>query len=200
MVTIGSRNIHRNGAALAAIAGIGALIAGCSAVARPASIANVSGTRAGGIAVTCEPNQRAIVHQLVANGVSQPQVECVSVAPMIPGAAVATEGATGASGYQTIGYTQAPLDNTRLVPTAYAARDVVTPSAAPRRASYQRATQRLIAARPARSVKKSAIIIGSSAAVGAGIGAAAGGKKGAGIGALIGGGGAALWDQITRHK
>ena len=53
---------------------------------------------------------------------------------------------------------------------------------------------------PKRSVKKSAIIIGSSAGVGAGIGAAVGGKKGAGIGALIGGGGAALWDQITRRQ
>jgi hypothetical protein len=54
--------------------------------------------------------------------------------------------------------------------------------------------------RPTRSVKKSAIIIGSSAGVGAGVGAAIGGKKGAGIGALIGGGSAAVWDQITRRK
>ena len=50
-----------------------------------------------------------------------------------------------------------------------------------------------------RSVKKSAAIIGSSAAVGAGIGALAKGKKGALIGAAIGGGGAAIWDQITRR-
>jgi hypothetical protein len=49
-------------------------------------------------------------------------------------------------------------------------------------------------------VKKSAIIIGSSAGAGAGLGAAIGGKKGAAIGAIIGGGGATLWDQITRHK
>jgi hypothetical protein len=49
-------------------------------------------------------------------------------------------------------------------------------------------------------VKKSAIIIGSSAGVGAGVGAAVGGKKGALIGAAIGGGGAAIWDQITRRK
>ncbi len=53
--------------------------------------------------------------------------------------------------------------------------------------------------RQTRSVKKSAIIIGSSAGVGAGVGAAIGGKKGALIGAAIGGGGAALWDQITRR-
>jgi hypothetical protein len=49
-------------------------------------------------------------------------------------------------------------------------------------------------------VKKSAIIIGSSAGVGAGVGAAVGGKKGALIGAAIGGGGAAIWDQITRRN
>ena len=52
----------------------------------------------------------------------------------------------------------------------------------------------------ARSVKKSAVIIGSSAGVGAGVGAAVGGKKGALIGATIGGGGAAIWDQVTRRK
>jgi hypothetical protein len=51
-----------------------------------------------------------------------------------------------------------------------------------------------------RTVKKSAIIIGSSSGVGAGVGAAVGGKKGALIGAVIGGGGAALWDQVTRRK
>jgi uncharacterized protein YcfJ len=51
-----------------------------------------------------------------------------------------------------------------------------------------------------RSVAKSAIIIGSSAGVGAGVGAAAGGKKGALIGAAIAGGGATIWDQVTRRK
>jgi hypothetical protein len=75
---------------------------------------------------------------------------------------------------------------------------VVTREVAPR-ASYQRA-ERVVVRQPKRSVKKSAIIIGSSAGVGAGIGAAVGGKKGAGIGALLGGGGAALWDQMTRRK
>lgn len=50
-----------------------------------------------------------------------------------------------------------------------------------------------------RSVKKNAVIIGSSAAVGAGVGALAKGKKGALIGAAVGGGGAAIWDQITRR-
>jgi hypothetical protein len=49
-------------------------------------------------------------------------------------------------------------------------------------------------------VKKSAIIIGSSAGIGAGVGAAVSGKKGALIGAAIGGGGAAIWDQMTRRN
>jgi hypothetical protein len=53
---------------------------------------------------------------------------------------------------------------------------------------------------PKRSVQKSAIIIGSSAGVGAGVGAAMGGKKGALIGAAIGGGGATVWDQVTRRR
>ena len=40
----------------------------------------------------------------------------------------------------------------------------------------------------------------NSNAAGIGVGAAVGGKKGALIGAAIGGGGAAIWDQITRRK
>src|SRR5690242_14830402 len=118
MVTIGSQNIRRRGAALAAIAGIGALIAGCSAVTRPESTANVSGARDGGVAVTCEPNQRAIVRQLIVNGASQPQVDCVSIAGFAPAPGAAAYGAS-AAGYQTIGYTQAPLENTRLLRTVY---------------------------------------------------------------------------------
>jgi len=72
--------------------------------------------------------------------------------------------------------------------------------AVPARIAYQRAPERRVISRPKRSVGTSALIIGGSAAGGAGIGALIGGKKGAGIGALAGGGAAALWDQITRHK
>jgi uncharacterized membrane protein len=53
---------------------------------------------------------------------------------------------------------------------------------------------------PVRSTKKSAVIIGSSAGAAAGIGAVIGGKKGALIGAVLGGGGATVWDQITRRR
>jgi hypothetical protein len=55
--------------------------------------------------------------------------------------------------------------------------------------------------RPARRTwQKSAVIIGSAAGIGAGVGAATKGKKGALIGAAIGGGAATVWDQLTRRQ
>jgi hypothetical protein len=192
------QNIRQKGAALAAVVGLGALLAGCSReVSGTAFGTNVAGAP---VAVACEPNQRAVVRQVPVNGVLQAQVQCESVA----GASVTGFGTPVAyqPGFQPVGYNgyataPAPLDNTRIVRTAYP-QQVVTREAAPRRVSYQRAPERSY--RQPRSIKKSAVIIGSSAGIGAGIGAAVGGKKGAGIGALIGGGGAALWDQITRRK
>src|SRR4029079_17701159 len=97
------------------------------------------------------------------------------------------------------GYPAQTVEPARVVRTVYPS-ETVTREAAPRAAGYQRAPERVSVRQPTRSVKKSAIIIGSSAGVAAGIGAAVGGKKGAGIGAIVGGGGAALWDQITRRK
>src|SRR5437764_1062793 len=77
MVTRGWQNIRGKGAAVAAVAGIGALLAGCSTIGRPESTASL-GTRESGIAVTCEPNQRALVRQVLVNGTPQSQVECTS--------------------------------------------------------------------------------------------------------------------------
>ena len=156
------------------------------------------------MSVTCEPNQRAIVRQVAVAGAMQAQVACESVA-----AVVGTSGsfdAVAPVAYQPVAAapdrfvaSAAPAGDARLVRTSYPATRVVSTEAAPERVVYQRAPERVVH-QPKRSVKKSAVIIGSSAGVGAGIGAAVGGKKGAGIGALIGGGGAALWDQITRRK
>jgi hypothetical protein len=112
-------------------------------------------------------------------------------------APIGTSGSFG--GTAPVAYAPAPLENTRLVRTAYP-QEVVRREAAPRVVSYQPAVERVAVRQPKRSVKKSAIIIGSSAGVGAAVGAAVKGKKGAGIGALIGGGGAAIWDQITRRR
>jgi hypothetical protein len=200
-------NIRRKATAAAGVIGLGALLVGCSREAA------VNGTQLAGavgapLAVSCEPNQRAVVRQVAVNGALQAQVQCESVgSAFAPAGTTGTFGTTVPAAYGqapiaqpiSYGYPQAaPLENTRIVRTAYP-QEVVTRPAPRRVVSYQPA-ERVVVRQPKRSVKKSAIIIGSSAGVGAGIGAAVGGKKGAGIGALIGGGGAAVWDQITRRK
>jgi hypothetical protein len=201
------QNIRQKGTAVAAVVGLGALLAGCGANTVPGTQAQAFGAQgaAAPFAVSCEPNQRAIVRQAAVNGVMQPQVQCESVGGASAFAPTGTSGVYGAAapvayqpGFQPVSYV--PGEPARIVRTVYP-QEVVTREAAPRRVtSYQRAPERIVVRQPKRSVKKSAIIIGSSAGVGAGIGAAVGGKKGAGLGALIGGGGAALWDQLTRHR
>jgi hypothetical protein len=142
-----------------------------------------NGTPADGqVLVTCEPNQRTLIRQEHIGGRTVARVECVSV-PGVPAA---------------YGYAPAVM-TTGGVYDPTVARTPVYTEPAPRvvrqtRTVYERAPAR------GRSVKKSAIIIGSSAGVGAGVGAAVGGKKGALIGAAIGGGSAAIWDQVTRDK
>ena len=206
------QNIRQKSAAAVAVAGLGALLVGCSRDGLNG--AQIAGAPAAApLAVSCEPNQRAVVRQVAVNGAFQSQVQCESVMPsaFAPAGTTGTFGATpvayapGAgyqAGYQPVAYNGgyvpvAATEPARIVRTAYPQEAVVVREAAPRRVVTQRVER---VSQPKRSVKKSAIIIGSSAGVGAAIGAAAGGKKGAGIGALIGGGGAAVWDQITRRK
>ena len=155
------------------------------------------------VLVSCEPHQRTLVRQVVVNGAAVSQVECVAVgqtAAYAPnGMAAPVPASYSASPYplaqpvaQQPAYT--PLPDAQVVPATY-------PVAAPARPVRTR--QVVYDERPVsrtRSVKKSAIIIGSSAGIGAGVGAAVSGKKGALIGAAIGGGGAAIWDQMTRRK
>ena len=208
--------IRRKGAAAAASIGLGALVvAGCSRETAPGGAQLTAAAAAAPVSVACEPQQRAVVRQVVVNGSLQSQVQCESAfapAGSFGGAApvayaqvpsVPVSYAQPVSYAPPVSYAQpvayAPIDNTRLVRTAYP-QQVVTREAAPATVRYQPAPERVVVRQPKRTVKKSAIIIGSSAGVGAGIGAAVGGKKGAGIGALVGGGGAAIWDQITRRK
>jgi hypothetical protein len=54
------------------------------------------------------------------------------------------------------------------------------------------------AGEPKRDWKKTAMVIGGSAAAGAGVGAIAGGKKGAAIGAAIGGGAGTLYEVFKK--
>ena len=152
------------------------------------------------VLVSCEPHQRTLVRPVVVNGATVSQVECVAVG-------------------QTTAYAQNQLAaavpvsyNRTAYPAAAAARPVntelgdaqIVPVSSPSTVARPVRTQQVVydeqPVRRTRSVKKSAVIIGSSAGVGAGVGAAVGGKKGALIGAAIGGGGAAIWDQVTRRK
>ena len=148
------------------------------------------------VVVSCEPHQRTLVRPVVVNGQALSQVECV--------AANGQQAAAYAQAAQAVpaGYYAAPQ---QVQPVVYEdlapARVVATPV---RTVARPVRTRQVVYDEPVRvqkkrSVKKSVAIIGGSAAAGAGIGALAGGKKGALIGAAIGGGGAAVWDQITRR-
>jgi len=89
-----------------------------------------------------------------------------------------------------------------VVPQAgpqYASQTVAAPQPVARRAVSQRTYSSDGVVKSQRTWQKSAMLIGGSAAGGAGVGALIGGKKGAGVGALIGGGAATLFDQAQRH-
>lgn len=88
-------------------------------------------------------------------------------------------------------------------PQFVSSRPAVRTSAAPRRTVYQSAApaqaERVVYEEaPQRTWQKTAMIIGGSAASGAGVGAIMGGKKGALIGAAIGGGAATIYESAKR--
>ena len=191
----------------AGVAGLGALVFtyGCGASQNAAGVraqeltAGQAGTP---VVVSCEPHQRTLVRPAIVNGAQVSQVECVAADPA----------ASHTQAYAPTQFAQPAA----AVPVAYTqparvARPVVYEDLEPARVirTSRPSTARAIPARQViyeepirktRSVKKSAVIIGSSAGVGAAVGAAVKGKKGALIGAAIGGGGAAIWDQVTRRK
>ena len=154
------------------------------------------------VVVSCEPHQRTLVRPVVVNGATVSQVECVAADPQAARHDAAPRLTRSRAG-------RAQPRRSATPPRVPRRSSTTTPRGRTRRphrvapaASDPDAPGGLPGAgrRKSRSVKKSAAIIGSSAAVGAGIGALAKGKKGALIGAAIGGGGAAVWDQITRRE
>src|SRR5215207_3973867 len=180
--------------ASAAAVGVTALAftVGCN-TAPPASTALAQqpiAQNAAPVVVNCEPQQRAVVRPALVNGVAMSQVDCVAAAPV----------AQPVSYAQPVGYRPAA---SRVQPVYSDLGDAQIVPVSAREVRPVRTNQVVYDERPVRktrSVTKSAIIIGSSAGAGAGVGAAVGGKKGALIGAAIGGGGAAIWDQVTRRK
>jgi hypothetical protein len=186
--------------------GLGALLftVGCGAspngvVSAAPSAAAQPGTP---VVVSCEPNQRTLVRPTVVNGVALSQVECVTTGEV---AFAPTQGMQSPAA-MPVSYVVAPravrsadLGDTRIIPAQPSYPVTAARPVAARQVVYDN-DRPVRVERRGRSVKKSAIIIGSSAGVGAGVGAAVGGKKGALIGAVVGGGGATLWDQITRRR
>lgn len=178
-------------AAVIAAAAVGA--AACGAANQAGTVSAAAAGQAGaavplGMAVTCGPGQRAIVRPQLIDGQPVTAVECAAAGTSVAAAARPASGA-----WQPYG--------------GGADADVPAPSSASlaaRPASYRVdgdvLTYQPRARRPVRTVQKSTLIIGSSAGIGAGVGAAVGGKRGALIGAAIGGGGATLWDQVTRRR
>jgi len=143
-----------------------------------------------GLAVECEPGQRAIVRTARR---SASTVACVTdpravstttpVSPVVyPPAALTTGVVTVADGSDRPHARPAVLTG----PT-----EVYVPRA--------RTAAREVAA-PKRSVQKSVAIIAGSTAVGAVAGGLVKGTKGAVVGGLLGGGAATVWDQVTRRQ
>ncbi len=81
-------------------------------------------------------------------------------------------------------------------------RAAVRTVAAPRQTVYRSAEPRIVSqtvdTRPQRSKTKTALVIGGSAASGAGLGGLFGGKKGALVGAALGGGAASIYEATRR--
>jgi hypothetical protein len=157
-----------------------------------ANTGTVGAAAVGPLLVACQPDQRALVRQAFVNGQPVAQVECVGAGLAGP----TYEAPFVRPGYSAFYGPESPVSDVRVVPVSQTIVREPVRRVADRRVVYDRVPER----RTGRSVKKSAIIIGSSAGVGAGVGAAVGGKKGALIGAAIGGGSAAIWDQVTRDR
>jgi hypothetical protein len=189
-----SRAAH-GGALVAVLAGVTAC-APANQNAQPATVAQSSP-----VLLSCPAGLQPLLRQTVVNGALVPQVECVTApAPSVPVAApVQAPPYAQAPGYAAPAYAPAPAVYTPVAAPAAVPVSYQTPVRRPsaRRAVYS--ADDVVEYKRPRSWKKSAVIIGSAAGIGAGVGGATKGKKGALIGAAIGGGAAALWDQVTRR-
>lgn len=194
-------SLARAGALVVALAGVSACAPG-SSIAPSAS----QQASAAPVLLSCPTGQQPLLRQVLVNGAPVSQVECVAASAAMPGTGVTAPVPMAPA---PLAYATAPTPMVPMGASLAPAAPYVVPSAqdrggyaAPppaRRVVYADDVVEYRPAKKGRSVKKSLLIIGSSAGVGAGVGAATGGKKGALIGAAIGGGAATVWDQVTRR-
>jgi hypothetical protein len=95
-----------------------------------------------------------------------------------------------------LGYTVTPQPSAAPLVVRQSARARVYRTAVP---AQERVVVRETEASPQRSWAKTAMIVGGSAASGAGVGGLMGGKKGALVGAAIGGGAASIYEATRRR-
>jgi hypothetical protein len=146
------------------------------------------------VLVDCADGQRALVRHVSVAGQTVAQVQCVGQ-PMTM------------NNFDETSMAAAPAYNTARAYPVSMSRPASYSAPAPARtrtaASRQPVAYRTAPAEPVhtgRSWKKSALIIGGSAAGGAGIGAIVGGKGGAIKGAVLGGVAGTVYDIATRNK
>lgn len=140
--------------------------------------------------VECEPGQRAVV--TTAATPAAPRVSCVTDARpvgLVQGAPAFAASSTVRPEVLTVADAPYPAARPAVITQPV---EVYRPRSRP--------VSRGEAAPPKRTWERSAVIIGSSAAIGATVGGLAKGKKGALIGGIVGGGAATVWDQVTRRR
>jgi hypothetical protein len=130
--------------------------------------------------VNCGEGRQALVRP-VAAGQRISQVECVAAPAAIP------------QSYGLVPAVQTFAQPQPVVERVVYREPVVTRSAAP-------VSRTTVVRKDGRTWKKSALIVGGSAAGGAGLGAIMGGKSGAKKGAVIGGVGGLVYDLATRNR
>ena len=148
------------------------------------------------VLVDCADGQRALVKHASVGGQTVAQVQCVGEAS---GTANAFDEMSTAAAPAYTTPRAYPVSMSR--PAAYSApAPVRTRTVAAREpVVYRTASSERVTHTP-RSWKKSALIIGGSAAGGAGLGAIVGGKSGAVKGAVLGGIAGTVYDIATRNK
>jgi hypothetical protein len=150
----------------------------------------------GPVLVNCGEGYKALVRPVAVAGQQASQVDCVATAPTLPVTVDAWgQPVTYAHPAQPSFASYAAPAPRPAVQTVYRERPATT---------YRTATQtRTVARQPTqqvRSWKKSALIIGGSAAGGAAVGAVLDGKSGAKKGAIVGGVAGTVYDIATRSK